>query len=218
MQSIIRDIKLAPTGQDKINWVKAHMPILNVLEKRFLEEKPFAGKKVAICLHLEAKTAYMALVFQAGGAEVAVAGSNPLSTQDDVVAALVENGITAFAKHGASVADYNHYLHALAQFEPDFFIDDGGDFTTLLHTDYPDLLEKIEGGCEETTTGIVRLAAMATEGALKLPMIGVNEGLMKHLFDNRYGTGESVLSAIMNTTNLVLAGKTIVVVGYGWCG
>lgn len=218
MQSQIRDIQLAPSGQAKINWVKNHMPILNQLEEDFLASQPFAGKKVAICLHLEAKTAYLALVVKAGGAEVAVAASNPLSTQDDVVAALVENGITAFAWHGASEEEYFAHLNLLADFHPDLFIDDGGDLTHLLHSQRPEDLKTILGGCEETTTGIIRLRSMDQEGALKVPMIAVNDALSKYFFDNRYGTGQSAWDAIMRTTNLVVAGKTAVVAGYGWCG
>ena len=143
MQSQIRDLSLSPQGQIKINWVKAHMPILNTLEKEFRQTKPFSGKKVAICLHLEAKTAYMAQVIAAGGAEVAVCASNPLSTQDDVVAALVAGGITAFAWHGATDEEYTEHIHQLAKFEPDLFIDDGGDLTNVLHNHYPEILEKI---------------------------------------------------------------------------
>lgn len=218
MESIIKDINLAPSGQLKIDWVRAHMPILTEIEKEYIKTKPFAGKRVVICLHLEAKTAYMALVIQAGGAEVAVAGSNPLSTQDDIVAALVKNGITAFAKHGASQEEYDMYIRKLAEFEPDLFIDDGGDFTAMLHQEYPELVKKIQGGCEETTTGIIRLKAMEQEGKLNLPMIAVNNAMMKHLFDNRYGTGQSVMEAVMHNTNLVISSKTIVVIGYGWCG
>ncbi len=218
MQSQIRDIQLAPSGQAKINWVKNHMPILNQLEKEFTATLPFAGKKVAICLHLEAKTAYLALVIKAGGAEVAVAASNPLSTQDDVVAALVNNGITAFAWHAASEEEYFGHLNMLANFRPDLFIDDGGDLTNLLHSQYPQYLHGILGGCEETTTGIIRLRSMAHDGALKVPMVAVNDALSKYFFDNRYGTGQSAWDAIMRTTNLVVAGKTAVVVGYGWCG
>lgn len=218
MESIIKDINLAPSGQLKIDWVRAHMPILNEIEKEYRKTEPFAGKKVVICLHLEAKTAYMALVIQAGGAEVAVAGSNPLSTQDDIVAALVQNGITAFATHGASQEEYDMYIRKLAEFEPDLFIDDGGDFTAMLHKEYPELVKKIQGGCEETTTGIIRLKAMEQDKELETPMIAVNNAMMKHLFDNRYGTGQSVMDAVMHNTNLVISSKTVVVVGYGWCG
>ena len=218
MESIIKDINLAPAGQLKIDWVRAHMPILNEIEKEYRETKPFAGKKIVICLHLEAKTAYMALVIQAGGAEVAVAGSNPLSTQDDIVAALVQNGITAFAKHGATQEEYDLYIEKLAEFEPDLFIDDGGDFTNLLCGRRRGLCENLIGGAEETTTGIHRLNARFRAGKLYFPMIDVNDADCKHLFDNRYGTGQSTLDAIMHTTNLIIAGKCVVIAGYGWCG
>jgi len=218
MESQIKEIALAPKGHDKINWVKNHMPILNQLEEEFRRTQPFAGKKVAICLHLEAKTAYLALVIQAGGAQVAVAASNPLSTQDDVVAALVDSGITAFAWHGATPEEYASHIEALIQTKPDLFIDDGGDLTAHLHSQHPELLPNILGGAEETTTGIIRLRSMANDGALKIPMIAVNDAMTKYFFDNRYGTGQSAWDAIMRTTNLVVAGKTVVVAGYGWCG
>ncbi|MGM9525222.1 MAG: adenosylhomocysteinase [Peptococcaceae bacterium] len=218
MESQIRDLALAPQGHDKINWVKNHMPILNQLEEEFRRTQPFAGKKVAICLHLEAKTAYLALVIQAGGAQVSVAASNPLSTQDDVVAALVDSGVTAFAWHGATEEEYFGHIDALIHTKPDLFIDDGGDLTSLFHSKYPEMLQDILGGAEETTTGIIRLRSMARDGALKIPMIAVNDALTKYFFDNRYGTGQSAWDAIMRTTNLVVAGKTVVVAGYGWCG
>ena len=216
--SQIRDIALAPKGHDKINWVKNHMPILNQLEDEFRRTQPFAGKNVAICLHLEAKTAYLALVIQAGGANVSVAASNPLSTQDDVVAALVDSGVTAFAWHGATDEEYFGHIDALIHTKPDLFIDDGGDMTALFHSKYPEMLNDIIGGAEETTTGIVRLRSMANDGALKIPMVAVNDAMTKYFFDNRYGTGQSSWDAIMRTTNLVVAGKTAVIAGYGWCG
>lgn len=216
--SMIRDIALAPAGSLKIDWVAAHMPLLNQLYSRFARERPFSGKKIAICLHLEAKTAYLALTIQAGGAEVAVAASNPLSTQDDVVAALVDRGVTAFAWHGASTDEYQTHLGKLLDFHPDAVIDDGGDLVAMLHRDRPEQVPEIIGGCEETTTGILRLKAMAAEGSLRFPMMAVNDAYCKYLFDNRYGTGQSVWDGIMRTTNLVVAGKTVVVVGYGWCG
>lgn len=216
--SLIRDASLAPQGALKIDWVAAHMPLLNRLREQFQRERPFAGKKVAICLHLEAKTAYLALVIQAGGAEVAVAASNPLSTQDDVVAALVDRGVTAYAWHGASDEEYHQHLNHLLDFHPDLIIDDGGDLVTTLHRDRPEQVKEIIGGCEETTTGILRLQAMEADGSLKFPMLAVNDAYSKYLFDNRYGTGQSVWDGIMRTTNLVVAGKTAVVVGYGWCG
>ncbi|MFZ5943528.1 MAG: adenosylhomocysteinase [Bacillota bacterium] len=218
MKSQIRDISLAPAGADKINWVKNHMPILNLIKGDFQQNQPFKGKRVVICLHLEAKTGYLAQVIKAGGADVAVVASNPLSTQDDVVAALVESGITAFAWHGASDEEYFYHLNQAVEFKPNLIIDDGGDLVALLHSKYPHLLEEVIGGCEETTTGILRLKSLEKEGSLKIPMIAVNDAMSKYLFDNRYGTGQSVWDSIMRTTNLVVAGKNVVVIGYGWCG
>ncbi|MBX5436488.1 MAG: adenosylhomocysteinase [Alicyclobacillaceae bacterium] len=216
--SLIRDISLAPEGNLKIDWAAAHMPLLDRLREQFQRERPFAGRRIAICLHLEAKTACLALTVQAGGGEVAVAASNPLSTQDDVVAALVDRGVTAFAWHGATSKEYEMHLRRLLDFRPHALIDDGGDLVALLHRERPEQAAEVAGGCEETTTGILRLRAMAAEGALRFPMLAVNDALCKHLFDNRYGTGQSVWDGIMRTTNLVVAGKTAVVVGYGWCG
>lgn len=218
MESVIRDIKLAPNGKLKLDWVKAHMPLLNTIEEQFKKEQPFKGLKVSICLHLEAKTGYLAQVIQAGGAEVAVCGSNPLSTQDDVVAALVESGITAFALHDATDEEYVDHLNKVLDFKPDAIIDDGGDLIGLLHSERLDQAKTIIGGCEETTTGILRLKALDKENKLSFPMMAVNDAYCKHLFDNRYGTGQSVFDGIMRTTNLVVAGKTVVVIGYGWCG
>ncbi|MCL6443869.1 MAG: adenosylhomocysteinase [Alicyclobacillus sp.] len=215
---MIRDISLAPEGGLKIDWVAAHMPLLNQLQEQFRKDRPFAGKRIAICLHLEAKTAYLALTVQAGGAEVAVCASNPLSTQDDVVAALVDRGVTAYAWHGATSEEYHMHLNKLLDFHPHALIDDGGDLVSTLHRDRLEQAAEILGGCEETTTGILRLRAMASEGALRFPMMAVNDAYCKYLFDNRYGTGQSVWDGIMRTTNLVVAGKTVVVVGYGWCG
>jgi len=218
MESSIRDLKLAPMGQKKIDWVAAHMPVLNILRKEFTKELPFSNKRVVICLHLEAKTAYMAKLFQAGGAEVAVTASNPLSTQDDVVAALVEGGIKAFAWHGATDEEYRRHLNLALDFQPDYLIDDGGDLVSTIHAKRRELLAKVRGGAEETTTGILRLRGMERDGRLGFPMIAVNDAQSKYLFDNRYGTGQSVWDGIMRTTNLVVAGKTVVVIGYGWCG
>ena len=217
-RSIIADPGLAPEGHLKIDWVKAHMPVLNRIREQFEKEKPFAGKKVAISLHLEAKTAYLAKVIQAGGAEVAITGSNPLSTQDDVCAALVEDGITVFAKYDPDPEEYKQLLIRTLETEPDLIIDDGGDLVTILHAERPDLMKQVIGAAEETTTGILRLKAMEKEGTLKFPVIAVNDAYCKYLFDNRYGTGQSVWDGINRTTNLVVAGKTVVVVGYGWCG
>ncbi|RNC27967.1 MAG: Adenosylhomocysteinase [Candidatus Dichloromethanomonas elyunquensis] len=218
MNSSIRDISLAPKGQKKIDWVAAHMPVLNSLRREFEKELPFSSKKVVICLHLEAKTAYLAKVIQAGGAEVTVVASNPLSTQDDVVAALVEGGVNAFAWHGATDEEYHRHLHQALDFQPDYIIDDGGDLVSTIHTSRQELLSNVLGGAEETTTGILRLKAMERDGKLGFPMIAVNDALCKYLFDNRYGTGQSVWDGIMRTTNLVVAGKTVVAAGYGWCG
>lgn len=216
--SIIADPKLAPEGHLKIDWVEAHMPVLNRVRKQFEAEQPFKGLKVTISLHLEAKTAYLAKVVQAGGAEVTITGSNPLSTQDDVCAALVEDGVTVYAKYNPEPEEYKALLIKALETKPDLIIDDGGDLVTILHSERKDLLENVRGGAEETTTGILRLKAMDKEGQLKFPMVAVNDAYCKYLFDNRYGTGQSVWDGINRTTNLVVAGKTVVVVGYGWCG
>jgi adenosylhomocysteinase len=217
-KSIITDISLAPEGHLKIDWVNAHMPVLNRIKAQFEKEQPFKGLKVAISLHLEAKTAYLAKVVKAGGAEVTITGSNPLSTQDDVCAALVEDGITVFAKYNPSPAEYKELLIKALETEPDLIIDDGGDLVSILHSERRDLLAKVRGGAEETTTGILRLKAMEKQGQLQFPMVAVNDAFCKYLFDNRYGTGQSVWDGINRTTNLVVAGKTVVVAGYGWCG
>ncbi|NMO94787.1 adenosylhomocysteinase [Paenibacillus lemnae] len=216
--SVIKDLALAPEGHLKIDWVEAHMPVLNRVRKQFEEEQPFKGLKVAISLHLEAKTAYLAKVIQAGGADVTITGSNPLSTQDDVCAALVEDGVTVFAKYNPEPEEYKELMVRALETGPDLIIDDGGDLVTILHAERPDLLQSVRGGAEETTTGILRLKSLEKEGALKFPMVAVNDAYCKYLFDNRYGTGQSVWDGINRTTNLVVAGKTVVVVGYGWCG
>lgn len=216
--SLIADLNLAPEGHLKIDWVKEHMPVLNRIRERFEKELPFKGLKVAISLHLEAKTAYLAKVIQAGGAEVTITGSNPLSTQDDVCAALVEDGIQVFARYNPSEQEYKDHLIKTLETKPDLIIDDGGDLVTILHSERPDLAEQVRGGAEETTTGILRLKALEKEGRLKFPMMAVNDAYCKYLFDNRYGTGQSVWDGINRTTNLVVAGKTVVVIGYGWCG
>ena len=216
--SIVRDLSLAPEGHLKIEWVQAHMPVLNRIREQFEREQPFKGLKVAISLHLEAKTAYLAKVIKAGGAEVTITGSNPLSTQDDVCAALVEDGITVFAKYNPDPVEYKELMVKALETGPDLIIDDGGDLVTILHSERPDLISKVRGGAEETTTGILRLKAMEKEGELKFPVVAVNDAFCKYLFDNRYGTGQSVWDGINRTTNLVVAGKTVVVVGYGWCG
>ena len=218
MSYLIRDIKLAPEGQARINWVKGYMPLLNELEKEFERDKPFKGKKISLSIHLEAKTAYLALVLAKGGAEVAVTGSNPLSTQDPVAAALAEKGLSVYAWYGATEEEYFDHLNKTLDFAPNIIIDDGGDLVHLLHTTRKDLAKDVLGGCEETTTGVLRLRAREREGVLSFPMISVNDAYCKYLFDNRYGTGQSVWDGIMRTTNLIVAGKNIVVAGYGWCG
>jgi adenosylhomocysteinase len=217
-QSIVADLALAPEGHLKIDWVDAHMPVLNRIKEQFQKEQPFKGLKVAISLHLEAKTAYLAKVVKAGGADVTITGSNPLSTQDDVCAALVEDGIRVFAKYNPSPEEYKALLIKTLEEKPDLIIDDGGDLVTILHSERQDLLAQVRGGAEETTTGILRLKSLEKEGKLQFPMVAVNDAYCKYMFDNRYGTGQSVWDGINRTTNLVVAGKTVVVVGYGWCG
>ncbi|MFC0214146.1 adenosylhomocysteinase [Paenibacillus chartarius] len=217
-QSIVADMNLAPEGHLKIDWASAHMPVLNRIREQFEKEKPFQGLKVTISLHLEAKTAYLGKVIKAGGAEVTMTHSNPLSTQDDVCAALVEDGITVFAKHNPPPQEYKELLVKALETKPDLIIDDGGDLVSTLHGERQDLLATVRGGAEETTTGILRLKAMQKEGKLQFPMVAVNDAFCKYLFDNRYGTGQSVFDGINRTTNLVVAGKTVVVCGYGWCG
>ncbi|KAF6636397.1 adenosylhomocysteinase [Paenibacillus sp. EKM208P] len=216
--SIVHDLKLAPEGHLKIDWVEAHMPVLNRIRQQFEQEQPFAGLKVTICLHLEAKTAYLAKVVQAGGAQVTITGSNPLSTQDDVCAALVEDGVTVLAKYNPDPEEFKNLQIKALETKPDLIIDDGGDLVTLLQSERPDLISTIRGGAEETTTGIIRLKALEKEGQLHFPMVAVNDAYCKYLFDNRYGTGQSAFDGIIRTTNLVVAGSTVVVVGYGWCG
>ncbi len=216
--SLVRDISLFPSGQQKIDWVKAHMPVLRSIEKDFIETKPFKNLKVALSIHLEAKTAYLCTVLAAGGAEMYVTGSNPLSTQDDVAAALAHNGLNVFAWYNATSEEYMAHLREVIKVSPDVIIDDGGDLVNLIHNEYPELLPRVMGGCEETTTGIIRLVSMHRDGQLKFPMIAVNNAKCKYLFDNRYGTGQSVWDGINRTTNLIVAGKTVVVAGYGWCG
>jgi adenosylhomocysteinase len=218
LSSIVRDPSLAPEGKLKIDWVQAHMPVLNQIREQFEKDQPFKGLRVAISLHLEAKTAYLAKVVQAGGAEVVITGSNPLSTQDDVCAALVEEGIAVYAKYNPDPQEYKDLLVRTLETKPDLIIDDGGDLVSILHSERQDLLAQLRGGAEETTTGILRLKAMEKDGSLKFPMVAVNDAYCKYLFDNRYGTGQSVWDGINRTTNLVVAGKTVVVNGYGWCG
>lgn len=214
----IKDIHLAPSGRRKIEWVKNNMPLLRGLEKEFQREKPFEGIKISLSIHMEAKTAYLCEILAAGGAEMAVTGSNVLSTQDDVAAALAEAGMRIYAIHGASAQEYETHIQMTLEHKPNIIIDDGGDLVSMIHSKRPDLAEDVWGGCEQTTTGVLRLKAMENEGILKFPMIAVNDAECKYLFDNRYGTGQSVWDGIMRNTNLIIAGKTVVVGGYGWCG
>ena len=216
--SDIRDINLASSGEMKIEWVSRNMPVLNSIAEDFKITKPFLGLKVALSVHLEAKTAYLCRVLQMGGAEMHVTGSNPLSTQDDVAAALAAGGMDVNAYHAETEEEYLRHLCAVLESGPNIIIDDGGDLVDLIHSKFTHLIPNIIGGCEETTTGIHRLRSMAKAGTLKFPMVMVNEADCKHLFDNRYGTGQSVWDGIDRTTNLIVAGKTVVVAGYGWCG
>lgn len=216
--SRIKDISLAPSGEMKINWVERNMPVLRGIGEDFKREKPFAGMKVALSVHLEAKTAYLCRVMEMGGAKMYVTGSNPLSTQDDVAAALVSGGMNVFAEYGCSMEQYEQCLEEVLKVGPNIIIDDGGDLVYLMHTKYTDLIPNVIGGCEETTTGINRLRIMSRKGELKFPMVMVNDADCKHMFDNRYGTGQSVWDGICRTTNLIIAGKYVVISGYGWCG
>ena len=216
--SRIKDISLAPSGEMKINWVERNMPVLRGIGEDFKREKPFAGMKVALSVHLEAKTAYLCRVMEMGGAEMYVTGSNPLSTQDNVAAALVAGGMNVFAEYGCSMEQYEQCLEEVLKVGPNIIIDDGGDLVHLMHTKYTDLIPNVIGGCEETTTGINRLKIMSRKGELKFPMVMVNDADCKHMFDNRYGTGQSVWDGICRTTNLIVAGKYVVISGYGWCG
>ena len=214
----IKDINLAPSGLQKIDWVSGKMPVLTSIRKEFEETKPFQDLKVALSIHLEAKTAYLCQTLAAGGADMYITGSNPLSTQDDVAAALASQGLNVFAWHGTTAEEYNTHIRQVLENGPHIIIDDGGDLVHMLHSEYPHLCDQVIGGCEETTTGVIRLVSMDKDGALRFPMMLVNNAQCKYLFDNRYGTGQSVWDGINRTTNLVVAGKTVVVCGYGWCG
>lgn len=218
MDSLIRDINLAPEGRKKIEWVSNFMPTLNALGDQFEKEQTFKGQTVVVSVHLEAKTAYLSTILKRGGADVIVTGSNPLSTQDDVAAGLVDMGLTVYAWHDCSEEEYFMFLNKALDHKPHIIIDDGGDLVNLLHTSRKDARERLVGGSEETTTGVLRLHALEHAGKLEFPMIAVNDSNCKYLFDNRYGTGQSVWDGIMRTTNLTVVGKNVVVAGYGWCG
>ena len=215
---IVKDMSLAEHGRMKIQWVQDFMPALSAIKERFEAEKPFAGKTIAMSIHMEAKTAFLALVLKAAGAEVYATGCNPLSTQDDVAAGLASLGVNVCAWHGATPEEYTDHLTKTLSCHPDLFIDDGGDLVELLCSSCREYADRVLGGCEETTTGVHRLRARAKAGALPFPMMNVNDAKCKHYYDNKYGTGQSVWDAIMHTTNLLVAGKTVVVAGYGYCG
>lgn len=216
--SEIKNLELYPAGMAKIKWAKQYMPLLSGIEADFRRDLPFKNLRIALSIHLEAKTAYLCQVLAAGGAEMFISGSNPLSTQDDVAAALVKSGLNVFAVHGCTEEMYDRHIAQIVEAKPNIIIDDGGDIVSYIHAHCPQQAQSIMGGCEETTTGVIRLNAMAARGALKFPMLAVNNARCKFLFDNRYGTGQSVWDGINRTTNLVVAGKNVVVAGYGWCG
>ncbi|MCB6615417.1 adenosylhomocysteinase [Ruminococcus sp. 210702-SL.1.03] len=218
MMSEIRNIDLWESGARKIEWVRRNMCLLRSIEEDFKRDKPFSGLKVALSIHLEAKTAYLCKVLATGGAEMYVTGSNPLSTQDDVAAALAHDGLNVYAWHASTPEEYHRHISEVIKAGPNVIIDDGGDLVNMIHNEYPELIPNVIGGCEETTTGIIRLIAMNKAGELKFPMALVNNARCKYLFDNRYGTGQSVWDGINRTTNLIVAGKNVVVAGYGWCG
>lgn len=214
----VKDISLAPSGMKKIQWAYNNMPVLRAIEAELIKEQPFKGLKISVSVHVEAKTACLARALARGGADVALTGCNPLSTQDDVAAALASTGMHVYTIHGDNEEEYVNHLKMALSFGPDIVIDDGGDFAMLLHSEMSHLVPNLLGGCEETTTGVHRLEILEKEGKLLYPVVAVNDARCKHLFDNRFGTGQSVWTAIMATTNLVVAGKTVVVAGYGMCG
>ena len=217
----IKDIKLAEKGRLRIEWANQSMPVLNLIRERFEKEKPLAGIRLSACLHITTETANLAQALKAGGAEVMLCASNPLSTQDDVTAALVqEYQIPVFAIRGEDNKTYYTHIKSVLATKPQITMDDGADLVTTLHTTHHSLptTHSVIGGTEETTTGVIRLKAMAAQGVLKYPIIAVNDAFTKHLFDNRYGTGQSTLDGIIRATNVLLAGRIVVVVGYGWCG
>lgn len=214
----VKDIKLAPEGKKKIDWVSRFMPVLQNIRKEFEKEKPFRGVRIAATLHLEMKTAFLLLTLKAAGAEVSTTASNPLSTQDDVVAALAKNGVKVYAIRGESREEYYEFMHKALDIKPNIIIDDGADMVSTVLKERQELIPEIWGASEETTTGVIRLRAMEKDGVLRFPIIAVNDSYTKYLFDNRYGTGQSTWDGIIRSTNLLVAGKNVVVVGYGWCG
>jgi adenosylhomocysteinase len=216
--SDVKDIKLAENGRQRIEWAAREMPVLKIIRERFAKEKPFKGVRIAGCLHITTETGNLALTLQAGGADLILCASNPLSTQDEVAAALVEYGVPTNAIKGENEKTYYKHIITALDYAPQMTIDDGADLVTQLHTKRSDLIKNVIGGTEETTTGVIRLRSMEKDGALKYPIIAVNDALTKHLFDNRYGTGQSTLDGITRATNILWAGKKVVILGYGWCG
>ena len=215
----VRDISLASRGKDRIEWAAKDMPVLRLIRERFERDKPLTGVRMSGCLHITTETANLAITLKAGGADLVLCASNPLSTQDDVAAALVsEYGIPTFAIKGEDEQTYYRHINAVLDHQPHMTMDDGCDLVSTLHTSRTDLIPTIIGGMEETTTGVIRLRSMESQGVLKFPVLAVNDSDTKHLFDNRYGTGQSSLDAIIRATNILIAGRTIVVFGYGWCG
>ena len=215
----IKDINLADQGKNNIEWAMKDMPVLMKIRERFIKEQPFKGLKLSACVHVTKETAALCTVMKDGGADAVLIASNPLSTQDDVAAALVKHwGIPVLGYAGESVETYRKHVSEAINFHPDIVIDDGCDIVATLHADYPELGETILGSTEETTTGIIRLQALEAQGELKFPAVGVNTSLTKHLYDNRYGTGQSAMDGIMRAANILIAGKTVVISGYGWCG
>jgi adenosylhomocysteinase len=215
----VKDLGLAKEGQALIDWAAREMPVLLLIRDRFKKEKPLAGLKVSACLHVTSETANLMITLKAGGADIVLCASNPLSTNDAVAAALTaEHGIPTFAIKGEDNDTYYSHIASALEHRPNFTMDDGADLVTMLHRERTDLLPEVAGGTEETTTGVVRLRAMAAQGVLKYPIVAVNEALTKHMFDNRYGTGQSTLDGIIRATNVLLAGKVFVIAGYGWCG
>jgi len=217
-KSIIKDPSLAEVGEKRIEWARRHMPVLESIKQEFEKTKPLKGARIVACLHVTVETANLITALVAGGAEVAVTGSNPLSTQDDVAAALAARGLHVYAFRGENEREYYDCIKKALEIKPNVTLDDGADTIAIVHKEHPDLAGQMLGGCEETTTGVVRLRAMAADGALRYPVIAVNDAETKMMFDNRYGTGQSTLHGIMNATNFLFAGKTVVVGGYGWCG
>jgi adenosylhomocysteinase len=217
-ESLVKDPSLAPEGHRKIDWVAQHAPVLNKIAGEQLADGSLRGRKIAMTIHLEAKTAYLALLLSEAGAEVTVSGSNPLSTQDDVCAALAERGVRVFATHDPSDEDFEGYLHRTLETGPDLIIDDGGELVGRLIEHHPDLVDNVLGASEETTTGVMKLEAMTAEEVLPFPVLAANDARMKHLFDNRYGTGHSSIVSLLSNTNLFLSGKAVVVMGFGWVG